>query len=118
MSMFRAFRAIAASVLVSLAACSSGYSTSPDVPPAVDAVAVGPVALVLKVGQTQQLVAHVTDAGGRKLTDRVVSWRSDSPDVAVVSDSGLVKATGLGYVTIIASCEGKTFGVAATVVPE
>ena len=119
MSVFRALRTIAASGLILLAACVDGYSSAPSPRRAeVASVAAGPTALVLKVGQMKQLIAVVMDTDGQRLSDRVVTWTTDSPDVAVVSDAGLVKATGLGYVTIIATCEGKTFGVAATVVEE
>ena len=119
MWVFRAVRTIAASGLILLAACADGYSNGPT-PRRVEvaSVAAGPTALVLKVGQAKQLTAVVMGADGHRLTDRVVTWLTDSPDVAVVSDGGLVTATGLGYVTIIATCEGKTFGVAATVVEE
>jgi uncharacterized protein YjdB len=119
MSVFRAIRMIAASGLILLAACVDGYSSGPT-PPRVEvaSVAAGPTALVLKIGQAKQLTAVVMDADGHRLSGRVVTWSTDSPDVAVVSDAGLVTATGLGYVTIIATCEGKTFGVAATVVEE
>lgn len=119
MSVFRALRMVAASGLILLAACVEGYSSGPS-PRRVDvaSVAAGPTALVLKVGQTKQLIAVVMDADGHRLSDRVVTWETDSPDVAVVSDAGLVQATGLGYVTIIVKCEGKTFGLAATVVED
>lgn len=117
MLVFRAFRAVTVALLLA-AACSDAYSSGPRVPAAVAMVAAGPTALVLKVGQTKQLKAFVTDAAGNILAGRVVTWKTDSPDVAGVSNAGLVTATGPGYVTIIATCEGKTFGVAATVTDE
>jgi uncharacterized protein YjdB len=116
MSVFRIFQTIAALGLVLCSACSDVYSSGPRPPVAVASLAVGPTALVLHVGATQQLTAVIVDADGHRLTGRVVTWQTDTPEVAVVSDGGLVRATGLGYVTIIATCEGKTFGVAATVV--
>jgi uncharacterized protein YjdB len=119
MSVFRVGRIVAASGLIFFAACVDGYSSSPKARPVeIASVAAGPTALVLRVGQMQQLTAVVTDADGHQVSDRVVRWETDSPNVAVVSDAGLVRATGLGYVTITATCEGKTFGLAATVVED
>ena len=110
---------VAASGLILLAACIDGYSSAPSARPAVvSSIAVGPTALVLRVGDAKQLIAVVTDAEGHRLTDRVVTWETDSPAVATVSDGGLVTATGPGYVTILATCERKTFSVAATVVED
>ena len=82
---------------------------------AVASIAVTPVGFVLDIGQTRQLTAIVLDASGNRLTDRVVTWASDSPSVATVSSSGLVTATGYGYATITATSEGKTFSLAVTV---
>jgi len=113
----RLFRAFAA-VLLFTAACSTDYSSAPRHPAPVASVAVGPTALVLKIGQTKQLTAFLKDAAGNALSGRPVTWETDSPNVATVSDAGLVTATGPGYVTIIATCEGKTFSVAATVTDE
>jgi uncharacterized protein YjdB len=119
MSVFRAVRRFAVSALILLVACVDGYSSGPSPRPvAVASVAAHPTALVLRVGQSQQLIAVVMDADGHPLRDRVVTWETDSPDVAVVSDAGLVRAIGLGYVTISVTCEGKTFGLAGTVVED
>ena len=112
------FSRLAAAILVFSAACSADYSSAPRHPAPVASVAVGPTALLLKIGQTKQLTAFVKDASGNPLPGRTVTWQTDSPNVAVVSDAGLVTATGTGYVTIIATCEGKTFSVAATVTDE
>jgi uncharacterized protein YjdB len=81
----------------------------------VASIAVTPVGFVLDAGQTRQLTAIVLDAAGNRLTDRVVTWSSDSPEVATVSSTGLVTAIGYGYATITAMCEGKTFSLAVTV---
>jgi uncharacterized protein YjdB len=113
----RVFRVLIAAAVLT-AACTADYSSGPRAPAPVASVAVGPTALVLEIGQTKQLTAFVADAEGHPLSGRVVTWATDSPDVALVSDAGLVTATGPGYVTIVATCEGKTFSVAATVTDE
>ena len=81
----------------------------------VDSIRVSPAPVVLDVGRTRQLTAFVFDAEGNRLTDRVVTWTTDAPLVAGVSANGLVSAFGPGYATIVATSEGKTFGVAITV---
>jgi Tol biopolymer transport system component/uncharacterized protein YjdB len=81
----------------------------------VASVGVSPAPVVLDVGKERQLTASVFDAAGNQLTDRVVTWTTDAPLVAEVKSNGLVSAVGPGYATIIATCEGKTFGVAVTV---
>ena len=84
-------------------------------PVGVASIAVTPVALLLDIGQTRQLTALVFDAVGNRLTDRTVTWSSDSPEVAAVGSTGLITAKGHGYATITATCEGKTFSLAVTV---
>ena len=84
-------------------------------PVGVASIAVTPVALLLDIAQTRQLTALVFDAAGNRLTDRTVTWSSDSPYVATVSSTGLISAIGSGYATITATCEGKTFSLAVTV---
>ena len=81
---------------------------------AVASIGVTPTALVLSVGQSRQFTAIVLDAAGNRLTDRTVIWTTDSPTVAQVSGSGLVWATGPGYATIMATCEGTSFSLAVT----
>ena len=81
----------------------------------VASIAVAPVALLLDVGATRQLTSFIFDADANRLTDRAVVWATDSPEVASVSQTGLVSATGPGYATITATCEGRTFSLAVTV---
>src|SRR5690242_17916073 len=107
---------VLASALLSLSACRDG-TTEPPVE-AVASVAASPTALLLHPGDTKRLVPVVKSASGAVLTGRMVTWRTDTPAVAVVDNSGLITATGPGYVTILVECEGKTFGVAATVTIE
>jgi len=105
-----------AAAFLLLAACSR--DTTAPAPPPIASLSVSPTGFVLEVGKTTQLVAIARDARGEVLADRPVSWRTDSPSVALVDEHGLVTAAGPGYVTIIAEAEGKSFGVGITVVHE
>lgn len=60
------------------------------------------------VGGTRQLAATTKDATGAVLTGRVILWTSSAPQVATVSESGLVRAVGPGPVRITATSEGKS----------
>ncbi len=81
----------------------------------VESIRVSPAPVSFEVGKSRQLTAFVFDAAGNRLTDRVVTWTTDSPFVAAVNGNGLVSAVGPGYATILATSEGKTFGIAVTV---
>lgn len=63
----------------------------------------GPVAS----GTTVQLAATALNASGGALANRPVSWRSSDTTVATVSAAGLVRTSGAGVATIVASVEGK-----------
>lgn len=68
------------------------------------------------VGGARQLAATTKDATGAALTGRVIVWTSSAPQVATVSESGLVRAVGPGTVRITAASEGKSGFVDFTVV--
>ena len=60
------------------------------------------------VGQTAQLTATPTDAGGNALPGRAVTWTSSDPTVATVDANGLVTVLNSGSVTINALIDGTT----------
>ncbi len=60
------------------------------------------------VGQTAQLTASPTDAGGNPLSGRAVTWTSTDPTVATVDSNGLVTVLNAGSVTIDALIDGTT----------
>lgn len=66
-------------------------------------VRIMPQLQALGVGEEVALQAAVADRLGVPLRDRVVSWRSDNPQVAVVSGDGVLRGTGIGRVMIHAS---------------
>ena len=79
-------------------------------------VSLVPVALVTvtssrpnpMVGQTAQLTAAPTDAGGNPLPGRAVTWTSSDPTVATVDANGLVTVLSSGSVRIDALIDGTT----------
>lgn len=56
-------------------------------------------------GQTFQLTAKVYPTNA---TNQKVTWKSSNPDIATVSDDGLVTCTGFGNTTITATAEDKS----------
>jgi alpha-tubulin suppressor-like RCC1 family protein len=87
-----------------LAACGDDEPTGP-APPAVASVTVGPRNASLAAGESLQLSAMSWDSAGNLLTVATpgVSWSSDGPEVATVSDAGVVTAVAEGAVTITAT---------------
>ena len=76
-------------------------------PPPVATVVVQPATVSLVAGGTATLTARVSDASGATL-DRVVTWTSDHPEIASVTDAGVLTATSPGTATITAQSEGKS----------
>lgn len=57
----------------------------------------------LTIGATATVTSVVRDSRGIAVTERTVSWRSESPTVATVNDNGLVTAIGVGEARIVAT---------------
>jgi len=95
----------------------SGTATISVSPAPVASVTVTPSSASLVVGSSVSLLPTVKDASGAVLTDRVVSWSSSSPAVAMVSPTGLVTAVTPGSATISATSEGQSGTSTVTVVP-
>lgn len=60
----------------------------------------------LPVGKTRQLEATITYAHGTG-SGETVTWSTNNPAVATVSDKGLVTAVGAGSAEIVALCKGE-----------
>jgi hypothetical protein len=97
--------------LCALAACGSEKEGPPTSAANVASVVVTPDSLVLVASATSQLVAQPKAADGTVLT-RTIAWSSSEPNVAEVSQSGLVTARGAGRAVITATSEGKSATVA------
>jgi uncharacterized protein YjdB len=83
--------------------------------PPVAMVAITPSAFVLEIGEQRQLQAVVMDPLGRVLEGRNILWTTDNGSVSITQD-GLVTGVQSGYVTIIATSEGVSGMVAATII--
>lgn len=96
---------------VFLAACGGGGDSPPTTeppppPPVVTRVDVTPNTGTLNVGASQALSAAAFDAAGAAITGRAVTWRSDAPAVATVTDAGVVTAVAAGAAPIVATISG------------
>lgn len=94
-----------------------GSLTLAVVPVPVARVAITPATANVVLGATQQLAATARDAANNVLTGRAVTWQSDNPGVATVSETGLVTGVALGTATVTATVEGQTATAAMTVIP-
>jgi hypothetical protein len=71
-------------------------------------VVIDPPGAGLRVGGTQQLTATPRTSSGIPIPNRPVTWKSDDPDVATVSDNGLVTAVANGSAAITATVDQVT----------
>lgn len=78
-------------------------------------VTVTPSPLSMSVGQSTQMTATLTDAGGNTLNGRTVTWSSSNTGVATMSQQGVLNAVSPGSTTITATSEGKTGTAAVTI---
>jgi serine/threonine protein kinase len=72
----------------------------------VGSISLTPLSGEFFVGQSFRLYGTPLDLGGRPLPDRSLSWRSSDPDIAQVTNEGVVKALRPGLVSITAAAEG------------
>jgi hypothetical protein len=71
-------------------------------------VAVAPSSVSILQGAKTQLTATTSDASGRVLSGRTVTWSSSDQTKATVDQNGLVTGVAYGQVTITATSEQKT----------
>lgn len=67
------------------------------------------------IGATHAVTASVLDQHGEPLANATVSWSSERPTVASVSDAGLITATGTGTTRIVAESGDATASVSVVV---
>ncbi|HIW31528.1 MAG TPA: family 43 glycosylhydrolase [Candidatus Paenibacillus intestinavium] len=80
----------------------------------VDTVSITPIDVIVKIGQTQQLLAAIEPVNA---SNQQVTWSSSKPGIVQVSADGLVKgiAEGTATITAISTDGGKTATTAVTV---
>ncbi len=101
-----------------MTATVEGTSTSATVTVAlvaVNTVMITPASGSLYPGQTLQLAASAKDSAGNSLTGRAVTWRSLTPSIATISETGLVTGITPGTATITGTIEAKSASATLTV---
>jgi uncharacterized protein YjdB len=86
-------------------------------PTPVATVEVTPSSLELLAGTAGALDAKVTDGAGNVMRDRRVVWASRNPDIASVSEIGVVTGLNPGRIDIVATVEGKSAIATVNVLP-
>lgn len=85
--------------------------------PVVEALAVTPARVALRVGETARLAALLRAASGDTTTWETVSWTSADTAIATVDGGGLVRAVRLGTTTVTGWIDGSAGVSAIAVVP-
>src|SRR6266478_6193744 len=119
---YRLLPMLAVVLMLAGGGCGSAEVPSPttSVPGATAAegsILVDPSVDTLLVGDSQQLVAMLRGAKGRRLSGIAISWASSSPDIASVSPAGVVTSHAPGTARILATSEGKSGTTVITVWP-
>jgi hypothetical protein len=98
------------SALAVLAGCNEAFSPVPNTPPGVSGggLTVVPRSATIQAGQVVVLRASLDDVNGDRITNEMVSWRSNNEAVAAVTSTGEVLGRTAGHAVIAASAEGKT----------
>jgi uncharacterized protein YjdB len=98
---------------------SLSVSSGPPAPVAAITLAISDP--TLNIGQTTRVDATLTDASGRKLQNRSITWSVADPSIASAStlnaSSAKVIAKLSGTTQVIATCEGISTSVSLTVAP-
>jgi uncharacterized protein YjdB len=109
-----AIRRVAAALVVCAFAASCDSPSTPN-DAEIGSIVVTPATLNLTAGTTRSVTARVLGPSGETL-GVPVSWSTQDPDVATVSEAGIVTAVAPGATQIAASRGGKSALVAVTVV--
>ncbi len=81
-------------------------------------VTIAPTLLNLKVDDTSQLTATITNASELDAEHKKITWASSKESIATVSDSGLVIAVGAGTATITATTTNGKFATCTVTVTD
>jgi hypothetical protein len=117
MRVLRSISLWVAASLTTLACGGGGGDGGPSGPPAVATVQLSAASATMEVGSTLSTTVTLTDASGRAVTGRTVTYQSSAPAIATVDLVGTVTGVAPGAVTITATVEGKSGSLALTVTP-
>jgi len=84
----------------------------------VASVTVSFISPTIGVGKTTQALVTLRDANGTVLTGRALTFSSDNPTVATVSQTGAVTGVALGSANISATAEGQSGSAVINVAPQ
>lgn len=104
-------------VLAALSGSACGV-TDADAPMPVGSITVVPPSMEVAAGATGALVVEVKDDAGNLLRGRRIVWASAKPNIATVSENGVVTGVAPGQAEIAATSEGKTATASVTVVAQ
>ncbi|MGQ0639299.1 MAG: Ig-like domain-containing protein [Gemmatimonadaceae bacterium] len=96
-------------------ACGGGGDGGTAGPAAVATVQLTASASTLEVGSSLSTIVRLSDAQGRSVTGRSVTYQSSAANIATVDNNGTVTGVGPGSVSITATSEGKSGTLALTV---
>ena len=102
-------------VLAAFLGSACGVTDADEAMP-VGSITVVPQSMELAAGATGALAAEVKDEAGNVLRSRRIVWASAKPNVATVSENGVVTGVAAGQADIAATSEGKTATATVTVV--
>jgi uncharacterized protein YjdB len=103
-----------------ISATADGVSGSTQItalPIPVASVSITPATPTVFVGQTITLSAITRDSVGGVLTGRSVSWSSNAPAIATITDAGQLTGVAPGIALVQATSEGRSTQAAVTVSP-
>ena len=103
-------------IVLSITVLSSCGRESPTGPPPAASITLSPAETELDaIGATVQLTASVRDGNDREIEDAAVTWTSGNPEVASVTDTGLVTARKNGTAVVTAVTGGFSANATVTV---
>jgi uncharacterized protein YjdB len=102
-------RAVGSAIIVASAVCcGASDSARATIDQRVAAIEVSPASPAVAPGATLRLSAEAHDQGGTPIATATFTWTSDKPEVATVTDDGVVTGVSVGTAAIRAASGGQT----------
>lgn len=90
-------------VVTILLACQDSVQTQGPLPVIRSGVTIVPGSVEIQAGSSHTLQAHVIDDTGQPVRSAVIAWSTTDPQVATVSDNGVVQGISVGNAGVIAA---------------